>query len=100
MGSIPATDEATLPAYSVPEETRRVFENGILKNPLIQPYLPKDAAQLAKAIRFEGSGFPTIPINWRFAESVAALKAYEALVVNALVKEKYAKSVGEVVIDT
>lgn len=84
MGSIQDT-----PTYSVPFEARQVFEKGILQNPLIKPYLPTDADQLASKIRFTGTDDPSIPINWRFAESVSALKAYEALLVNALLKQRY-----------
>ena len=85
MGSIA---EST-PSYSVPSEAHQVFEQGILNNPLIKPYLPADAANLASKIHFTGSDAPSIPINWRFAESISALKAYEALLVNALLKQRY-----------
>ena len=96
MGSIqPSADD-----YSVQEETARVFREGILENPLFKSYLPSDYEACAKPIRFEGSAFPTIPINWRFAESVSAIKAYEALVVNSLVKRKYGVEPAEVVINT
>lgn len=96
MGSItPSADD-----YSVQEETRRVFREGILENPLFKAYLPSDYEACAKTIKFEGSPFPTIPINWRFAESVSAIKAYEATVVNSLVKRKYGVEPAEVVINT
>lgn len=96
MGSIQDT-----PEYSIPAEARQVFENGILNNPLIKPYLPADTAELASKIRFTGSDSPSIPINWRFAESVSSLKAYEALLINALLRQKYGhKEPAEVEINT
>jgi hypothetical protein len=96
MGSIqPSADD-----YSVQEETNRVFREGILRNPLFKQYLPEDYEASAKHIKFAGSAFPIIPINWRFAESVSAIKAYEATVVNSLVKRKYGVDPGEVIINT
>jgi hypothetical protein len=86
--------------YSVPAETQRLFENGILKNPLIAKDLPNDAAELGKKVSFNGSEKPSIPINWRFAESVASLKGLEAVMVLALLKRKYNTEVKEVKIDT
>lgn len=96
MGSIaPSVDD-----YSVQGEADRVFREGILQNPLFKEYLPSDYEACAKKIKFEGTSFPIIPINWRFAESVSAIKAYEATVVNSLVKRKYGVEPGEVVINT
>ena len=96
MGSIqPSADD-----YSVQNETARVFREGILQNPLFKQCLPSDYEASAKRIKFEGTSFPIIPINWRFAESVSAIKAYEATVVNSLVKQKYGVEPGEVVINT
>src|SRR3954451_25448542 len=75
--------------YSVPLEAQKVFTNGILRNPLILKYLPIDAEEIAQKISFEGSDNPLIPVNWRFAESVSALKAFEALILGSLLKKKY-----------
>ena len=86
--------------YLVPEQTKRVFEDGILNNPLISKDLPKDAKEHGSRIHFRGTASPTIPINWRFAESVAALKGLEAVMVMALVKRKYGVDVQEVTINT
>ncbi|KAH8728284.1 CoA-transferase family III domain-containing protein [Phaeosphaeriaceae sp. PMI808] len=87
-------------AYCIPEETQNVFQNGILNNPLITPTLPKDITECAKTIRFEGTSRPSIPINWRFAESISALKGLEAAIVNALLKRKYGLEPQEAVINT
>ena len=72
--------------YSVPAEARRVLEKGILENPLIQPHLPQGAVEAAQHVTFDGSHEPSLPVNWRFAESISALKAYEATVLSVLMQ--------------
>jgi hypothetical protein len=86
--------------YSVPDQTKLIFENGILNNPLISKDLPKVANELGKKISFDGNDTPSIPINWRFAESVSALKGLEAVMVLALLKKKYNIEVKKVKINT
>lgn len=86
--------------YSIPDETRKVFQDGILQNPLIASTLPHDIEECAGAVRFEGSDRPSIPINWRFAESISALKGLEAAMVNVLLKRKYQVDPQESVINT
>lgn len=85
--------------YSVPQEASRVFCEGILNNPLVGPLSPELLA-LCKRIRFEGSDLPSVPVNWRFAESISALKAYEALLLMQLLSKKYGLSNAEVTINT
>jgi hypothetical protein len=87
-------------AYSIPQETQKVFQDGILKNQLIASTLPKEIDECAKTVRFEGTNKPTIPINWRFAESISALKGLEAAMVNVLLKRKYGLEPQEAVINT
>jgi hypothetical protein len=87
-------------AYSIPQETQKVFQDGILKNQLIASTLPKEIDECAKTVRFEGTDKPTIPINWRFAESISALKGLEAAMVNVLLKRKYGLEPQEAVINT
>jgi hypothetical protein len=87
-------------AYSVPQETERVFRDGILNNSLIGPNLPKEIDECAKTIHFEGTDSPSIPINWRFAESISALKGLEAAMVNVLLKRKYNVEPQKAVINT
>ncbi|KAH7391124.1 CoA-transferase family III domain-containing protein [Phaeosphaeria sp. MPI-PUGE-AT-0046c] len=89
-----------LKAYSIPKEAQKVFQNGILSNPLIASTLPKDIEDAAKTIRFEGSDQPSVPINWRFAESISALKGVEAAIVNVLLKQKYGVEPQDAVINT
>lgn len=90
----------TLDTYSIPDETRRVFANGILNNPLIASTLPKGIVEAASKVRFEGSDKPSIPINWRFAESISALKGLEAAMINVLLQQKYRVEAQEAVINT
>lgn len=85
--------------YSVPDEAKKVFLDGILTNPLMQQYIPSGIAG-TDDIEFSGSADPSIPVNWRFAESVSALKAYEAVVLKALIKRKYNTAVSKVQINT
>lgn len=87
------------PAYSVPQETQRVFQNGILNNPLLSTLSP-ELKDLAVNVSFEGSDNPSIPINWRLAESISALKALEATVLNYLLVRKYGIASAKVKINT
>ncbi|KAJ4365453.1 hypothetical protein N0V95_000388, partial [Ascochyta clinopodiicola] len=87
-------------SYSIPQETQKVFDSGILNNPLIAPTLPDGIAEAAAKVRFEGSNKPSIPINWRFAESIAALKGLEAAMINVLLQRKYGFEAQEAVINT
>ncbi|KAF2174886.1 CoA-transferase family III [Zopfia rhizophila CBS 207.26] len=75
--------------YSVVQETVKLFHNGLVKNPLIASSLPKEIEECAKPVQFEGTDKPSIPINWRFAESMASLKGLEAAMINVLLKRKY-----------
>lgn len=86
--------------YSVPEQAAGVFKTGILENPLIAKSLPPEITECAAAIRFEGSETPSIPIIWRFAESISALKALEASMLNVLLVRKYGISPPRVIINT
>lgn len=76
-----------------------MFERGILKNPLI-PKLPPEIFDAAKSVHFTGNVSPSIPINWRFAESVSALKGFEASMLNVLRKMKYGNEYSKVDINT
>lgn len=86
--------------YSVPREAKQLLQDGIVKNPLLTPNMPNEAPDILARIRFKGSDAPSIPINWRFAESVSALKGLEAIMVCTLLKRKYGVDVDEVLINT
>lgn len=86
--------------YSIPSESRKLLLDGILANPLIQKNLPTGAAEAAGKVSFVGSDAPSLPVNWRFAESISALKGYEATVLNVLFKKKYGVDHVPVTIDT
>lgn len=88
------------PSYSVPAEAEKVFKAGIIANPLIAKDLPVDVETYTKLIKFVGNDKPNIPINWRFAESISALKALESIWINNLLVEKYKVKPKAVIIDT
>ncbi|KAI2781687.1 CoA-transferase family III [Daldinia loculata] len=85
--------------YSVPQEAQRLFQDGILNNPLMKG-LPQELQSLSKTVQFEGSAKPSIPINWRFAESISAMKAFEATMLNYLITKKYNVAPSNVSINT
>ncbi|CAJ2506106.1 Uu.00g002360.m01.CDS01 [Anthostomella pinea] len=95
-----ASSNGTSSAYSVPNETRAVFEKGILRNPLVSKHLLNGIEKFAAPVEFTGADYPSIPINWRFAESIASLKGLEAAYVNALVHKKSGLPPQKVVVDT
>ncbi|KAF4989089.1 hypothetical protein FDECE_14814 [Fusarium decemcellulare] len=85
--------------YSIPDESHAILEREIIRNSL-HDTLPREAEELTKFVKFEGSPYPCLPINWRFAESVAALKGFEAVLLNLLIKRKYACGPFPVTINT
>ncbi|TVY83511.1 hypothetical protein LSUE1_G006337 [Lachnellula suecica] len=86
--------------YSIPEEAQKVFQHGILSNPLISGNLPVGYEEHGKKIKFEGENAPSMPINWRFAESISAIKTLEATFVLALLEKKYNCQPHEIVFNT
>src|ERR1700753_4038005 len=86
--------------YSVPDETLKLFRNGILSDQRIAKDLPEGIDEAANKIRFAGSSDPSLPINWRLAEAVSSLKGLEASLVNVLLARKYNISPRDVTIDT
>jgi len=87
-------------AYSVPKETQLLLIDGIINNPLISKTLPKQALEYASKVQYVGSNSPSIPINWRFAESIASLKGLEATLINVLLVSKYGIEPQDVIINT
>jgi hypothetical protein len=85
--------------YSVPEETTKLFNDHILKNALL-PTLPAVINEAAQHVHFTGNDLPSIPINWRFAESISAIKALEASMLNVLRSKKYGVPLSDVEINT
>ena len=86
--------------HSVPIEARQVFEKGILQNPLMTSSLIGELKSLSEHVRFEGSPRPIIPVNWRFAESISAIKAFEATMLNLLLTRKYQIDPVDILINT
>jgi len=89
MGSIDTPVQDILSSYSVPVESEKLLKEALLENPKIAKDIPQEAVEFAQRIRFTGNDLPSIPINWRFAESAASLNAFEACIIAALVKRKY-----------
>jgi hypothetical protein len=87
-------------SYSVPEEAAKVFHNGILNHRLTKPHLLPGLEKYSGSVTFEGSSLPVFPVNWRFAESVASLKALEASYINAILDKVHGIDVQDVVINT
>jgi hypothetical protein len=89
-----------LDEYSVPRETQKILHDGILNNTLIAQTLPEEIGECAQRVEFVGSDKPSIPINWRFAESISALKGLEASMINVLLRRKYSVEPQKAVINT
>ncbi|KAF8970327.1 CoA-transferase family III domain-containing protein [Flammula alnicola] len=85
--------------YSVPQETHQVFLDGIINNTL-HASAPPEIKEAAKGVEYVGGNTPTIPINWRFAESISALKGFEGSMLNVLLKKKYGVDYQKIVINT
>jgi len=88
-----------LDTYSIQRETETILWDGALRNPLHRS-LPDGIQDAARRIKFSGSKLPFIPINWRFAESVSALKAFEGAMLNVLLHNKYGIPYQNIHIDT
>ncbi|KAG4272722.1 hypothetical protein FPRO04_10238 [Fusarium proliferatum] len=86
-------------SYSVPAESRAILLESLIGNSL-HSSLPAEAKEFAHHVQFEGSSLPCLPINWRFAESAASLKALEAVLINVLISRKYGQGPFPVTIDT
>lgn len=90
----------SLKNYSIPKESKRVFHEAILENPLVKPYLPAEASKYAEFVTYEGNDLPSLPINWRMAESIVALKSLEGTLVNILRAKKFNKEPVKIHINT
>lgn len=90
---------STINTYSIPAESQRLLQDGIIKNKL-QKNLPPETETCAANVRYEGSRLPSIAVNWRLAESMAALKGFEATMINVLIGRKYNSPPLPIVINT
>lgn len=86
--------------YSVVREAADVLKNGILNHPTTAPHLISGLDKYADFVSFEGSDNPSLPVNWRFAESIAALKGLESIYVNAILDKVYGVAPQKVLINT
>ena len=71
--------------YSVPLTSMRYLVDGISKHPG-HLALPTECHELSKFINYVGDEQPKMATNWRLAESVSALKGFEAIMLNLLLK--------------
>lgn len=55
---------------------------------------------MAKKVRFVGSDKTSLPMNWRVGESLAALHALEAALVNVLLEKRYSVASAKIEINT
>lgn len=85
--------------YSVPLGATDLLELGLINNPL-HSSAPADIKEAAKNIEFVGSKSPVIPINWRFAESISAIKGFQGSMLNVLIQRKYGVKYQRIVINT
>lgn len=85
--------------YSVPAESEALLQHGILDHEQHKSFT-SEIKDLAKYVKFEGSQQPSVPINWRFAESISSLKGLEAILINALLGQKYNHDPVEITINT
>ena len=87
-------------SYSVPSATAKVYQEGILSNPLIAKDLPTEVQQSLTKINFVGSDSPSLPVNWRLAEAVSSLKALEATLVDVILQRRHGCGSHQVTINT
>ncbi|EEB98884.1 hypothetical protein MPER_01531, partial [Moniliophthora perniciosa FA553] len=85
--------------YSVPTEASKLLKGGLIDNPL-HSSAPPEVREVYNLVEYQGSNDPSIPINWRFAESISAIKGFQACMVNVLLKKKYGLSPQKVIINT
>ncbi|KAK1238202.1 hypothetical protein MKX08_002781 [Trichoderma sp. CBMAI-0020] len=100
MGSITNTSNVAAEAYSVPLAANKVFEDGIISNPLIAKDLPSEVKDKNTKITFTGSASPSLPVNWRLAEAVSSLKALEAALVDTILQRRYGLEPHQITINT
>ncbi len=84
MGSIEIKDGLTPETYSVPFQTRKLLDEGIFRNPWTSKSLPPETEEFGAKVKYVGSDAPSMPINWRFVESITTLKGLEATLLNVL----------------
>lgn len=85
--------------YSVPKESKKLLLDGLIHNKL-HASAPAEIKEAAKYVEYIGSSLPVVPMNWRFAESISAIKGFQAAMINVLLKQKYDLQYQKVVINT
>ncbi|KAK1222563.1 hypothetical protein PQX77_014577 [Marasmius sp. AFHP31] len=85
--------------YSVPKEASQLLKDGLVFNELHRS-CPPEVQDVYRLVEYRGGDLPSIPINWRFAESIAAIKGFQACMLNVLLVKRFAIEPQKVVIDT
>ncbi|KAL0574043.1 hypothetical protein V5O48_007907 [Marasmius crinis-equi] len=85
--------------YSVPAQAAQLLKDGLIFNKLHRS-VPPEIQDVYKLVEFRGTDSPSIPINWRFAESIAAIKGFEASMLNVVLKRKFGIEPQRIVVDT
>ncbi|PPQ67239.1 hypothetical protein CVT24_011558 [Panaeolus cyanescens] len=87
--------------YSVPVEARKLFFDGIIHNPLHSSLnLPPEIEEAASFVHYVGGHHPVVPVIWRFAEGISAMKGFQASMLNLLLKRKYGLDFQRIEINT
>lgn len=96
---MPSPIDAADGGYSVIDEAYKLLHTAILDHTQTSKLLPPGIEGYLKRITFTGSTSPSIPVNWRFQESVSVLKALEGAMINALLHKKYGVEAEEIEIN-
>jgi hypothetical protein len=89
----------TAQTYSIPLEAQRLLNDGLVNNKL-HASAPAEIKPASGFVEFSGADLPSIPVIWRFAESVSALKGFQGAMLNVLLKRKYGIDYQKIVINT
>ncbi|KAF8886798.1 CoA-transferase family III domain-containing protein [Infundibulicybe gibba] len=85
--------------YSVPIQAKDLLIHGIINNKL-HSSAPPEIREAAELVEYVGNSRPVIPINWRFAESISAIKGFQSAMLNVLIARKYGVEYQKPVINT
>lgn len=85
--------------YSIPQEAKKLLFEELVNNKL-HASAPSEINEAAEYIQFIGTDLPVIPINWRFAESISAIKGFEGAMLNVLLKRRYEIEYQKIVINS
>ncbi|ESK89133.1 CAIB/BAIF family enzyme [Moniliophthora roreri MCA 2997] len=88
-----------MPTYSVPTEAFNLLKDRLIESPF-HASIPPEIHKIYHLVEYQGSDEPSVPVNWRLAESISALKGFQACMVNVLLMRKYGIPPQKVIINT